>query len=99
MERVKGIEPSSARWQRAILPLNHTRKNLKICPGRELNPQAVKHTHLKRTCLPVPPPGRKIQKSKRCGRESNPRMTVLQTAPLTTWVPHQRDKILQNLVT
>ena len=27
MERERGIEPPSARWQRAILPLNHSRKN------------------------------------------------------------------------
>jgi hypothetical protein len=32
-------------------------KDLLKCPGRELNPHGVSHTPLKRTCLPVPPPG------------------------------------------
>ena len=30
----------------------------KWCPGRDLNPHGLLHTPLKRTCLPVPPPGR-----------------------------------------
>ena len=29
------------------------------CSGRDLNPQAFRHTPLKRTCLPVPPPERR----------------------------------------
>ena len=67
-ERAMGIEPTSARWQRAILPLNHARSRpksnlllLKNCPGQELNLQASRHTHLKRTCLPIPPPGHKTK--------------------------------------
>jgi hypothetical protein len=30
----------------------------KSCSGRDLNPQAFRHTPLKRTCLPIPPPER-----------------------------------------
>ncbi len=30
MERVKGIEPSCAAWEAAVLPLNYTRIRLKI---------------------------------------------------------------------
>ena len=29
-----------------------------MCSGRDSNPQAFRHTPLKRTCLPVPPPER-----------------------------------------
>ena len=29
------------------------------CSGRDSNPQAFRHTPLKRTCLPVPPPERR----------------------------------------
>ncbi len=32
MERVKGIEPSYAAWEAAVLPLNYTR-NLDDCNG------------------------------------------------------------------
>ncbi len=28
LERVKGIEPSYAAWEAAVLPLNYTRENL-----------------------------------------------------------------------
>ena len=28
MERVKGIEPSYAAWEAAVLPLNYTRKTM-----------------------------------------------------------------------
>ena len=33
VERVKGIEPSYAAWEAAVLPLNYTRKGL-IAGGR-----------------------------------------------------------------
>ena len=31
-ERVKGIEPSYAAWEAAVLPLNYTRKAIVIIP-------------------------------------------------------------------
>ena len=30
------------------------------CWGRDSNPQAIRHTHLKRTCIPVPSPQHEI---------------------------------------
>ncbi len=52
-------------WPKA--PLNAVSKVLTFrrtspfqwCSGRDLNPQAFRHTPLKRTCLPVPPPERR----------------------------------------
>ena len=32
------------------------------CPGQELNLHAVRHTLLRRTCLPIPPPGHSLKK-------------------------------------
>jgi hypothetical protein len=32
----------------------------KWCPRGDLNPHTFRHTHLKRTCLPIPPPGQGI---------------------------------------
>jgi hypothetical protein len=37
------------------------------CSGRDLNPQAFRHTPLKRTCLPVPPPERSREVACRAG--------------------------------
>ncbi len=28
-----------------------------VCPGEDLNLHGLRHTHLKRTCIPVSPPG------------------------------------------
>ena len=38
--------------------------------------------------LPIPPP-----RHWRCGWELHPRITVLQTVPLATWVPHQKREL------
>ena len=35
-------------------------KLIKICAGRDSNPHALRHTPLKRTRLPVPPPAHKF---------------------------------------
>ncbi len=34
LERVKGIEPSYAAWEAAVLPLNYTRIASRPCTGR-----------------------------------------------------------------
>ena len=41
----------------------------KWCPGRDLNPDELPHTPLKRTRIPIPPPGQVCRASRRVGRE------------------------------
>ena len=40
-ERVKGIEPSYAAWEAAVLPLNYTRGTIADCGVRRVDWQAV----------------------------------------------------------
>ena len=45
MERVKGIEPSYAAWEAAVLPLNYTRV-WKLCSFGESLPRSFNQTPL-----------------------------------------------------
>ena len=64
MERVKGIEPSYAAWEAAVLPLNYARsgvRTLEAWQGPFQAPAAtVSHSHAPYTragnAPPVPPP-------------------------------------------
>ena len=42
--RAEGIEPSTKRWQRLILPLNYAR--ITGCPGRDRTYDTVINSHL-----------------------------------------------------
>ena len=68
--------------------------HLCICRGRDSNPHGLERPpDFKSDVSTIPPPRQhhKIYTNKwRCGRESNPRITVLQTVALPASPPHQR---------
>jgi hypothetical protein len=45
--------------RKGLIGRSFNRALRRMCSGRDLNPQAFRHTPLKRTCLPVPPPERR----------------------------------------
>src|SRR3954451_17838662 len=56
------------------------------CPGRDLNPDELPHTPLKRTRIPIPPPGLVHRRERRSrGWELVPREGVEPTRPCGHW--------------
>ena len=56
-----GFEPGQTESKSGVLPLDDSPMYGKCnCWGRDSNPQAIRHTHLKRTCIPVPSPQHEI---------------------------------------
>ena len=52
-----GFEPGQTESKSGVLPLDDSPMYGNCnCWGRDSNPQAIRHTHLKRTCIPVPSP-------------------------------------------
>ncbi len=47
------------------------------CPGQESNLHALRHTHLKRARLPIPPPGHQLSGAKVDIFCENPKLSAL----------------------
>src|SRR6185503_6647971 len=64
---------SADRWERSShgeaerrpQPAGH-RSEKEWCPGRDLNPDELPHTPLKRTRIPIPPPGHQVRCRRLC---------------------------------
>jgi|GEM_PF-1109434 hypothetical protein len=63
---VRGSNPRPPRCKRGALPTELTARcartpcealDVMWCPDRDLNPDDLRHTPLKRTRIPIPPPG------------------------------------------